>query len=332
MDKTSDMSKFHFEEINAFTQQGRPALGNPASICLVDHFPHVDVMGQAAKALGTAMTTFISPTGDENVYDIRHFSPDGMENHVCGHATIAAAEFLARQDPALRQGHEIVFKLNPVYGINQDNAFKARIQGHDISLTVPAILDMREMTDPEFYKLLTEALRIDADDIDGAVYYAPRILNYVVAFKDEDTFMHMSPDFEKLKKLAVSDDYKHEGIMATFASAANGTINDAENEFDIMTRVFLPIIGVDEDVACGSANCSVIPYWTMKRKGVFPDDKTEFKAIFPYPPEMANGMEGGLQTLQINHEDEEIILTGQATFKKSYDLAVTPQKAPSPKP
>lgn len=299
-------SRYSFANINAFTQAGSDAIGNPASICLVDAFPDDDVMGQSAKLLGTPMTSFLTATSAPDTYSIRHFSPDGVENHVCGHASIAAAEFLARQNPDYRAGRDVTFKLNPKYAINADNSFHARIKDRDITLIIPLINELERVDDPGFYTRLARALGIRKQDIDGPAYYAPRIINYVVGIKDEAVLRSIKPDFNKLVALARSKKFTHEGIMLT-AKPQTGP-------FDLTTRVFLPVIGVDEDIACGSSMCSVIPYWAMKRAGAFPDDKQEFTNLFSYPPCSDKGQVGGIQKIFMEAAKGQIHLTGQATY------------------
>lgn len=313
-----------FHELNAFTKKGMAVTGNPAAICLVDEFPSEQEMGEAAKILGAPMTSFVRKTKDPLTYDIRHFSPDGLENHVCGHATLAAAEYLARENPKLRQGQDITFRLNPRYAINTENAFHARIHGDDITLTIPAVTELEEVTDPDFYSLLADALNIAENDIVKPCYYAPRIINYVVALKDEKTLINMKPDFAKLTALAQSEKFPHEGIMAT-------TKSETLPDFDLLTRVFLPVIGVDEDVACGSANCSIIPYWLQHRSEAFNPGKKDFNILFPYPPQLDEQTVGGVQTLHYNIATKEIQLTGQASWHQFHRIDLNPRPA-APKP
>lgn len=292
-------------------------IGNPAAICLVDRFPEERVMGEAAFRLQSPMTSFVRRTSDPHVFEIRHFAPDGKENHVCGHATLAAAELLARNNPDFRKGATITFKLNPKFKINPANAFTARIDGNDIHLTVPAVTEMQRVDDPEFYRALADTLGVAETDFTGPAYYVPRIINYVVGLRDQDALIKMKPDFAKLKVLAASAKFPHEGIMATAKSDFPG--------YDIMTRVFLPIIGVDEDVACGSANCSVVPYWALKRQGEFDLAKTMFRAMFPYPPRAHDGVVGGVQDLSFDAAKKEVTIKGQAAYQRAFVLNIGPK-------
>jgi PhzF family phenazine biosynthesis protein len=306
--------RYVFDIINAFSRADCRAIGNPASICLVEQFPGDNVMGDAARKLGSPMTSFMTRGDQPDSFNIRHFSPDGAENHVCGHATVAASEFLARLHPEYRQGREIAFRLNPRYAINADNEFRAFIQGPDITLTMPAISELERVDDPAFYTQLAKALGIRKRDIDGTAYYAPRIINYVIGIRSEKKLQSITPDFNRLAALARSVEFPHEGIMLT-AKPKSGP-------YDLMSRVFLPVIGVDEDIACGSSMCSIVPYWVLKQQNAFPSDKRAFSNLFIYPPAKVNGNVGGVQHVQMDDKKGEIRLTGQASYQRQITLSL----------
>lgn len=307
------MTDFTFHEINAFTRKGMQVLGNPAAVTIVDAFPDDATMGQAAKMLASPMTTFVKPTAEKGVYELRHFSPDGDECHICGHATMAATEQILRETPELRANGNITFKMNPKFGVSAKSEINAKIDGDNISLTMPADVNLQPMTDPEFYKVLCEGLRVQESELMKPVYFSPRIRDLVVGFKNPEVLLALDPDFDKLKKMAIEGKFIHEGLMGTCKSDIDG--------FDVINRVFLPGIDVNEDVACGSANCSVMPFWAVKNADAFDAGKKDFTVIYPYPPAPA-GFVGGVQDLNINVAAEEIILTGQAKYMKSTAIQV----------
>jgi len=305
-----------FQEIKAFTQTGVKVLGNPAMVTLVDEFPDDKTMGKMAKTLASPMTTFIKPTATPGVYDLRHFSPDGDECHICGHATLAAAEYLAREKPELRKNGQITFKLNPKFGVSAKSEIIADINGSDISMTMPAVTELQPITELEFYKILSAGLNVAESEIMKPVYFAPRTRDLVVAFNDPDVLMTLQPDFKALKDMALKGKYIHEGMMGTAKSNIAG--------YDIVNRVFLPDINVNEDIACGSANCSIIPFWALKTK-VFDATKKDFSVLYPYPP-AAKGFVGGIQQLHLEAAKKEIVLAGQATYAKGVTLTLSKKK------
>ncbi len=306
-----------FHEIKAFTRKGMNVIGNPATVTIVDEFPSDEDMGRAAKKLASPMTTFVRPTETAGVFDVRHFSPDGDECHVCGHATMAAVELLLREKPEFRKNGKMTFKMNPKFGVSSKSEILADIDGDNISLCMPAVIELQEMTDPAFYKELAAGLRVPEDEIVKPVYFAPRVRDLVVCFKNAETLLALEPDFPRLKQMAIAGPFVHEGIMGTAKSVIEG--------YDVINRVFLPGIDVNEDVACGSANCSVIPFWTVKNKGTFDPAKRDFKVVYPYPPG-GEGFVGGVQDLKIDVEKAEITLTGQAHYAKSIKIDLPQQE------
>ena len=306
---------FEFHTIKAFTQKGLKIIGNPASITHVEEFPSDDTMGRAAKILASPMTTFIKQTEKKNVFEIRHFSPDGDECHVCGHATMAATQYLIETGLVSRQDNSVIFKMNPKFAVSTNHEIVAEINDDNISLTLPAVTELEPISDPEFYKILSIALRVPEDEFEKPAYFAPRVRDIVVAFKNQETMLALEPDFEKLKKMALQGKFIHEGMMTTAKSSIAG--------FDIANRVFLPGIDVNEDVACGSANCSIIPYWVLK-SGLFDDAKRDFNVIYPYPPAGEDYI-GGIQKLRLRVDEKEIILTGQALSEKKTSVQVPPK-------
>lgn len=315
-----------FHEIKAFTKEGVNVIGNPACVAFVDAFPDDAAMGQAARELASPMTTFIKPTAQPDAFEIRHFSPDGDECHICGHATMAAVELLARMNPALRDDKYITVLMNPKFGVSDNSKIQAHIDGTSIGLTMPAILDLQPMTDPDFYKTLCEGLRVSEDALMKPVYFAPRIRDLVVAFKDADTLLNLDPDFAKLKAMAIEGKFAHEGLMGTALSNIAG--------FDVINRVFLPGIDVNEDIACGSGNCSVIPFWATKSEKFAPDT-TDFKVVYPFPPG-EKGYVGGIQSLKLDIDAGTVLLCGEASLAKTVDVALhkggNGNKVAGPKP
>lgn len=328
--RKSDDLEFHI--INAFTSREENTLGNPASICIVDEFPSDHAMGSLATTLNTAMTTFLRRTDKKDVYEVRHFSPDGNENHICGHALVAASEHLARTFPEFRQGRDITFLVNPKYKLNATHSMTAHISKTGISLTLPAVLDLQEVKSEKFYKALGEALNIPEENIVKPVYFAPRANNYLVVMTGQNDLISLKPDFKKLNDISHAKEFlpqqPGEDKIVPFWCL---TAKSDNKTYDVMNRVFSPDIGVDEDPACGSANCSIIPYWSLMDNAGAEKGKKEFKVLYPYPPGGANAV-GGVQHIKIDVAKQEITLTAEATFKKIVKLKIPAEKQKNAQP
>lgn len=85
-------------QVDAFTKE--VFAGNPAAVCLLDHWLEAELMQNIAMENNLAETAFVVKA-DEN-YQIRWFTPT-VEVDLCGHATLAAAHVLY---------HEKVFREN----------------------------------------------------------------------------------------------------------------------------------------------------------------------------------------------------------------------------
>jgi predicted PhzF superfamily epimerase YddE/YHI9 len=60
----------------------------------------------------------------------------------------------------------------------------------------------------------------------------------------------VKPDLDMLRRLPVR------GIIVTSRASTAG--------FDFVSRFFAPASGIDEDPVCGSAHCTLGPYWSPR--------------------------------------------------------------------
>ncbi len=72
--------------VDAFTNQ--PFKGNPAAVCVMDHWPSESFMMDLAMENNLSETAFIVKEGAG--YHLRWFTP-GSEVDLCGHATLASS-------------------------------------------------------------------------------------------------------------------------------------------------------------------------------------------------------------------------------------------------
>lgn len=108
--------------------------------------------------------------------------------------------------------------------------------------------------------------------------------DYLVEVASEEVVRELTPDIGQLKKLGVR------GVIVT----ARGT-----GEYDMVSRLFAPGVGVDEDPVTGSAHCALAPYWSDKL------DKTSMRAY-------QASRRGGVVKLRL--EGDRVFLTGSAVI------------------
>ncbi|HUC03934.1 MAG TPA: PhzF family phenazine biosynthesis protein [Acidimicrobiales bacterium] len=214
--------------VDAFTEQ--PFAGNPAAVCLPDAPIPDEQMQALAFELGISETAFISPTSIPNTFELRWFTPT-VEVDLCGHATLASAHVLRE----LR----VVEGDTPVTFHTRSGPLLASFELGRISLDFP--------TDPMTPTLLPEPLEGQWDA--GVVVGSARTDFYaVVVLSDEAAVRDYLPDLGAIAAV---------GSKALLITAPAGAASDA----DYVLRVFGPNVGIDEDPATGSAQCSAGPYW-----------------------------------------------------------------------
>ncbi|KAB2933022.1 MAG: PhzF family phenazine biosynthesis protein [Leptonema illini] len=220
-------SKLPLYQIDAFA--AKRFAGNPAAVVPLDAWPADDVMQRIAAENNLAETAFFVREGDG--YRIRWFTPT-VEVDLCGHATLASAYVLWDLLGSTEQ--ELLFqsKGGPLRVIRKDDL---------LVLDFPARPARPVSDDDEIEQLAT------------ALGHRPieflKANNYMAVYNSVDDLRRLQPDFAHLKKLDAF------GIIAT----APG---DQQNDY--LCRYFAPGAGVDEDPATGSAQCTLIPYWSRR--------------------------------------------------------------------
>ena len=292
---------FVVDVINAFTDDEIPTLGNPAGVVVSNVMPSPEKMAEIGLRAKQPITSFVSRRDEEDYnFDVRYYDLGGRECHICGHATVAATAQLLRQNAGL-DGSSIRFHLNPLYFDGEDKVLTTHIRGKKISIDLfPSIL--RAETSEAFLRKMVEALGIRSDDIDSAAF-SINVRDFVVGLKTPDVLLQMKPDFIALKKMAEKGEFQHEGFMVSSPAPRN-------SGYDFLVRAFLPITGVNEDIACGSGNCSVVPYWHGKGMNV---ETRKYKAVFPYPSG-PKGYVGGIQRIDFSPEQKRITITSQVKY------------------
>ena len=209
--------------IDAFTD--KIFSGNPAAVCVLDHFPGNDMMQSIAAENNLSETAFV--VKENGRYHIRWFTPKS-EIDFCGHATLAAAFVLFNFYE--NEAAELEFA-------GQIGEFTVQRSGELIRMNFPAYdIEHIEITD----------MMIDALGTIPLAAYKDRDILFIL--RDEDEVRNLQPDMELISKL--------DG--ACIAVTAKGT------EYDCVSRVFAPKFGITEDPVTGSTHCMIVPYWCKR--------------------------------------------------------------------
>jgi PhzF family phenazine biosynthesis protein len=214
--------------VDAFTD--RPFAGNPAAVCLLDRPAPVDWMQAVAAEHDLPATAFVHPAGDDG-WGLRWFSAQ-RELELCGHGTLTSAHVLLSEFE--RDGDLLRFSTaaGPLTATRRDGGL--------IELNLP--VQRPEPIDPPAG--LAEALFPGRPDAAMTVFRGPMDLLAVLAH--EDDVRACRPDHPRLAELPAR-------VVIVTAPGRNGV--------DMVSRVFAPSVGVDEDPVTGSAHCLLGPYW-----------------------------------------------------------------------
>ncbi|MGO9854870.1 MAG: PhzF family phenazine biosynthesis protein [Acidimicrobiales bacterium] len=206
--------------------------GNPAAVCLLSEPLTDERMQSVAFELGIAETAFLTPTDDPTTFGLRWFSP-ATEIDLCGHATLASAH-------ALRAGNTVDGRA-PLTFHTRSGPLRAAFDGDRIELDLPA--------DPVTPAPLADPLQ---EQWPGAVVASGSTAFFTfVALASAEAVGAYVPDLAAIAAV---------GSKALLLTAAAAPGSGA----DYVLRVFGPNVGIDEDPATGSAQCSAGPYWAAE--------------------------------------------------------------------
>jgi PhzF family phenazine biosynthesis protein len=197
--------------------------GNPAGVCLLDHWLEDSVMQNIASENNLAETAFL--VKQDGYYDLRWFTPK-VEIDLCGHATLGSAHVL----------------------MNYVDTSMNKVEFHTMSgvLTVTRSDDLYTLDFPvrkaiscEYPDLLEEALGVKVTE----VYQARDLL---ILLDNEKMVAELKPNLPLLKQ-----------IKNTFGFIVTAVGKDC----DFVSRFFAPGAGIDEDPVTGSSHTTLIPFW-----------------------------------------------------------------------
>ncbi|MCH6158996.1 PhzF family phenazine biosynthesis protein [Streptomyces marispadix] len=232
--------------VDAFTD--RPYCGNPAAVVLLTGddsggFPADERLQRVANEMNLSETAFAHPlTGDaEADWALRWFTP-AAEVDLCGHATLATAHIL-RAD-GLVDG-TVRFRTRSGV-LSADTA-------HDgaITLDFPTAPLAPVAAPPGL------AAALGAEPV--SVHDTGPLGDLLVEVADEETLRALTPDSGAVGRLP------HRGVIVTaLADDASGDADrDArDREYDYVSRMFAPSVGIPEDPVTGSAHTALAPLWS----------------------------------------------------------------------
>jgi len=212
--------------VDAFAD--RPFAGNQAAVMALGEWLADDVLQAIGEENNFAETAFlVRDASGEADWELRWFTP-ACEIRLCGHATLASGHVLLERDG----GERITFRTRKAGNL------EVRRSAAGYELALPAI-----PTEPGEWPEATGLLGTRPE----AVALNPERYG-IYLFASEDEVRALDPDLRGLA--ALGDDQ----FICTARSTAT----------DIVSRVFVPGGGVDEDSVTGAAHAALGPFWAKR--------------------------------------------------------------------
>jgi len=222
------MTEYRLVQVDAFAD--RPFTGNSAAVVPLEQWLPDETMQAIAGENNLAETAFTVPASDgEADYELRWFTPT-TEVALCGHATLASGFVLI-------EGEEIRFRTRKA------GMLTVRRSGGALELDLPVTL-VRRTED----SALLEALGTPEAEVFASHRGAEA--TSIVLVEDEAAVRACAPDMRALRGI---------DVMAIVTAQA-----DAGRAYDVVSRVFVPAWGVDEDPVTGSAHAALAPFWAER--------------------------------------------------------------------
>jgi PhzF family phenazine biosynthesis protein len=256
--------------IDAFTD--KPFAGNPAGVCVLEHALPDELMQHIASEMNLSETAFLVPEGDG--YRLRWFTPT-VEVALCGHATLASAHFLFETG---RLKPNATAKFHTLSGL----LIARKVEGK-IELDFPA-----SRVSPAVFP--TKAVPLLGTT---PISYGTNEYWQFAELDSEQTVHNLSPDIRGLNSLGLGS------LIVTAKATTPG--------LDIVSRVFVPAFGIDEDPVTGSAHCALAPYWSAQLH------KTTLSA---YQASRRGGY------LEIEDRGDRVLLRGHAVTVMNIEMSI----------
>lgn len=209
--------------------------GNQAAVMVLEEWlPDETLVAIAAENLFAETAFVVRDASGAADWELRWCTPT-YEIALCGHATLASGHVLLTRDGDGRALDRVTFRTR------QSGILEVVRAGAAYELALPAIATL-----PDDAARHTEAIRLLGAEPLAA---ARSDLGYnIYLFANEAAVRALAPDIRGLEALGADQ----------FICTAPG------ERTDIVSRVFVPGGGVDEDSVTGSAHAALTPFWAAK--------------------------------------------------------------------
>lgn len=199
--------------------------GNPAAVIPLQTWLEDDLMQQIAAENNLSETAFF--VEEDGKFHIRWFTPE-YEVPLCGHATMASAHVIFEELQLAKTRIEFTSLSGPLE-VTKKNIHL--ILNFPIQQPEPCKIPEKML---DCFGRRPECCLVNQD--------------YIAVYEDEDFVKNVKPDFHAIKQLA------QRAVMITAPS----------QQYDFVSRFFIPGHGIDEDPVTGSSFTRLAPYWSER--------------------------------------------------------------------
>ncbi len=213
--------------------------GNQAAVMVLDEWLPDDVLVAIGGENLFAETAFVvrDETGAAD-WELRWCTPT-YEIALCGHATLASGHVLFSRDAAGQALDRVTFRTRKSGVLEVVRAGGGGDGGYELALPAIATAPVSLSSQTEAISLLGAHPRgVNRSELGYNIYL----------YDDEAAVRGLAPDIRGLERLGADQ----------FIVTARG------DRTDIVSRVFVPGGGVDEDSVTGSAHAALTPFWAER--------------------------------------------------------------------
>ena len=227
------MTTLPYFHINAFGDG--PFKGNQAAVMPLETWLDGAILQAIGEENNFAETAFFIPdTSGKADYELRWFTP-ALEIALCGHATLASGFYLLSQNT---DKGCITFCTRKA-GILSVK----RTENNEYAVALPAYPPKQE-------DMPGWASALDTNGILPKEHHFHEGRYHIFLFDNAEQILSLKPYFAGLIDAAGDSQF-----ICTAPA-------DAQTNYDVISRVFVPGAGVNEDSVTGSAHAVLTPYWS----------------------------------------------------------------------
>ncbi len=227
-------------QIDAFAT--KPFEGNPAAVMPLAAWLDDGVLQAIAAENNLSETAFLVPDeSGASDFELRWFTP-AAEVVLCGHATLASGHFILSSDP---ERDSVSFRTRKAGLLSVTRV------GDGYELALPA-------WGPEPKPLPHIVAALGLASAVETLWHPYRYA--LIVLENAAQIRALDPDFRALGRPSGADpasDSDAEVDVLTIVTAPG-------DETDVISRVFAPGAGIDEDPVTGSAHAVMTPYWAAR--------------------------------------------------------------------